>query len=67
MNTLPVALITVRRSAEALAGSARPDAPVVPDGPHAEVVRFAATRGVLASALRRAADLVGPPICSPAH
>jgi hypothetical protein len=67
MNTLPVALITVRRSAESVVGSARPDAPVVPDSTPAEVIRLAATRGVLASALRRAADLVAPPVCNPAH
>ena len=54
MYTLPVALITVRRSAEALVGSARPDAPVVPDVPRAEVAHLVATCcGVRPTALRR--------------
>ena len=67
MNTFPVALITVRRSAQVLVGSARPDAPVVPDVPRADVARLVATRGALASLLRRAAELVAPPVCSPAQ
>ena len=67
MNTLPVALITVRRSAQVLVGSARPDAPVVPDVPRADVARLVATRGALASLLRRAAERVAPPVCSPVH
>jgi hypothetical protein len=67
MNTFPVALITVRRSAQVLVGSARPDAPVVPDVPRADVTRLVATRGALASLLRRAAERVAPPVCSPAQ
>lgn len=67
MNTFPVALITVRRAAQVLVDSARPDAPVVPDVPRADVARLVATRGVLAALLRRAADRVAPPVCSPAH
>ena len=67
MNTFPVALITVRRSAQVLVGSARPGAPVVPDVPRADVARLVATRGALASLLRRAAERVAPPVCSPAQ
>lgn len=67
MNTFPVALITVRRSAQVLVGSARPDAPVVPDVPRADVARLVATRGALASLLRRAAERVAPTVCSPAQ
>ena len=68
MTTFPVALITVHRAAQATVTSAFPQAPVVAD---AETVaprpRLVGTRGVLATALRRAADRVAPPVCSPAH
>jgi hypothetical protein len=68
MTISPVALISVHRAAQATVTSALPHAPVVAEPrPRARQPRLAGTRGVLASALRRAADRVAPPVCSPAH
>ncbi len=68
MTLSPVALITVNRAAHATITSALPDAPVVTEALPAERrPRLVGTRGVLATALRRAADRVAPPGCSPAH
>ena len=68
MTSSPVALITVHRAAQATVTSALPHAPVVADAePVARQPRLVVTRGVLATALRRAADRVAPPVCSPAH
>lgn len=68
MTISPVALITVHRAAQATITSALPHAPVVAEPqPRAARPRLVGTRGVLAAALRRAADRVAPPVCSPAH
>jgi hypothetical protein len=68
MTPTPVALITVHRAAQATITSALPHAPVVAQPQQApRQPRLVGTRGALATALRRAADRVAPPVCSPAH
>ena len=68
MTSSPVALIAVHSAARATITSALPHAPVVDDTrPDARQPRLVGTRGALATVLRRAADRVAPPVCSPAH
>jgi hypothetical protein len=66
MFALPVALGLAHDSVSREALSARPDAPQVA-APAPAAGRAHRARARLASALRRTAEVVAPPECSPAH
>jgi hypothetical protein len=59
MNSMPIALILASRAAHEEAGSALPNAPIVPHVDKVSVVHR--SRKAVAGGLRHAADVIAPP------